>query len=870
MTTVQNMATTDEPSAADTGTPPDQIALSLASPAASGHFDELRGITAAPEKATAPGLAAPWSQFVSELGTEGFADLNRRQEAMQNQLVDNGVTYNVYADTNGPRRPWELDLFPLIITPESWQQIEAGVLQRVRVLDRVMADVYGPRELIKSGLIPPALVRGHPGYLRAMHGVPPVGGTHLHVAAFDLARGPGGKWWVVSQRTQAPSGLGYLLENRLAVSRLFPKAFESMQVQRLASSYRALIDGLKAMSPSDGDPHIALLTPGPQSETYFEHAYLARYLGLTLVQGNDLTVRDRKVYLRTLRGLEPIHGLLKRVDDAFLDPLELRPDSTLGVPGLLQAIRAGNVLVANAPGSGFLESSALLGFLPALAKHLLNEDLQMPALPTWWCGERAAMDAALPKLSECVIKPTYAGSAAHGSFHSVIGRSLSRQELDEWAGRIALAGELHTVQGYLPLSQLPSWKDDRIQPRSTLLRVFAVADGPGSWRVLPGGLTRLASANAEIATMQRGGSSADTWVLVDAARGDRVDRTTLLQPHHSPSALTQRRRTVTSRAAESLYWLGRYTERTENSIRLARLTLDRLNSEDLSDHLQEWLSLMALENTLVLPGVPTVTQARRVFERALIASLGSTDQATSVGYNLRALQSSAFSVRERLSQEHWAVINKAEADLTRRSAMFASRGDWAAMDAIRMLDDAIGYMAAITGAQTDRMTRDDGWRLLSIGRHIERMCFFVPALQTAFDTGAVLDDDGFEALVALFDSTITFRSRYQQNRDVAALLDMVVIDQDNPRSIGWAARTLRGRLAKLAGSPQGALDDLALKVPDPAQWQLAQLCATSEDGSHQALMTTLAECQAAAWQVSDDISLRYFTHTDEAGQSLGA
>ncbi len=855
-----------QPDRADTD--PAQIALSLAAPVAIGHFDELRGSAGLHE--AQPGLSKPWSRFFAELGADGFRDLNRREEAMQNQLRDNGVSYNVYADTAGPQRPWALDLFPLIITPDSWRQIEAGVLQRMRLLDGVLADVYGPNELVKSGLIPPALVSGHPGYLRAMHGVPAVGGSHLHVAAFDLARGPDGKWWVVSQRTQAPSGLGYLLENRLAISRLFPKAFESMQVQRLASSYRALIDALKAMSPAGDDSHIALLTPGPHNETYFEHAYLARYLGLTLVQGNDLTVRDRRVYLRTLRGLEPVHGLLKRVDDDYLDPLELRPDSTLGVPGLLQAVRAGNVLVANAPGSGFLESSAMLGFLPALAEHLLGEKLALPALATWWCGERAALDAALPQLADCVIKSTYSGSVPHARFYSVLGRLLSAREIDEWAERIAKAGDLHTVQGYLPLSQMPSWNAGRIQPRSMLLRVFAVADGPQSWRVLPGGLTRLASTNAEIASMQRGGSSADTWVLVDAARGDLVDRTTLLQPHPSPTALSQRRHTVTSRAAESLFWLGRYTERTENAIRLARLTLDRINSETLSAHLQDWLSEMAVKNTLVLPDVPTVTQARRVFERALIANLGSADQATSVGYNLRAMKASAFAVRERLSHEHWAVINKAEADLTRRCALFADRGDWAAVDAIRVLDDASGHLAAITGAQTDRMTRDDGWRLLSIGRHIERLCFLVPALEVAFSTHAVRDDDGFEAIVALFDSTITFRSRYQQTRDVAALLDLLVMDPDNPRSIAWVVRTLRGRLAKLAGSPQGALDELALQVPDPAQWQLAQLCATEESGEQDHLLKLLGECQASVWQVSDAISLRYFTHTDEAGQSLGA
>ncbi len=838
---------------------PAQRAVALAPPATHGHYDELRG------GLTGTQPAPPWSAFFEHLGTEGFADLNHRASSLARQIRDNGVSYNVYSDASGPQRPWSLDLFPLIVTPESWQQIETGVLQRVRVLEHVMADVYGPQQLLKAGLLPPALVQGHPGYLRPMHGVAPVGGTHLHIVAFDLARGPDGNWWVISQRTQAPSGLGYLLENRISISRQFAPAFEDMHIQRLAATYRALIDALKQMSPAGADSHIALLTPGPYNETYFEHAYLARYLGLTLVEGSDLTVRDQKLYLKTLRGLEPVHGLLKRLDDEFLDPLELRPDSTLGVPGLLQAIRAGNVLVANAPGSAFLESSALLGFLPALASHLLGEKLFLPALPTWWCGERAGLEDALPRLGECVIKPTYPGAA--NSFEAVLGRNLSRSSLDEWAGRILREGDLHTVQSYLPPSQMPTWQDDKIAPRSVMLRVFAVADGPQSWRVLPGGLARLVNASAGMASMQRGGSSADTWVMTNGT----VDRTTLLATHHATPILTQRKRLVTSRAAENLYWLGRYTERTENNIRLARLTLDSLNGQDpCSPALLSWLSDLAVRNTLVLPDVPTALQARRVFERSLIASLGSHDMATSVGYTLRALKLAAAAVRERLSQEQWNIITRAEAEMTLCCAEQTAQGDYSAAEALRVLEAASSHLAAITGAQTDRMTRDDGWRLLSIGRQIERLCFLAPALAGSFETGAVHDDGGFEALIALFDSTITFHAQYQQTREVHALLDLLVLDRDNPRSLGWVVQTLRGRLAKLAACPAGELDALALLVPDPERWELDALCQTREDGALPRLAELLTQCNEAAWRVSDEISLRYFTHTGESGQSLGA
>ncbi len=852
----------------DAGDSPAQLAAALAPPAASGHFDELRGRLAGAAGAThsiADGarLTGAWAGFFENLGTEGFADLDRRTANLARQVRDNGITYNVYADAGGPQRPWSLDLFPLIVSPESWGQIEAGVLQRIRLLDRVMADVYGPQQLLARNLLPPALVQGHPGYLRALHGVAPAGGTYLHIAAFDLARDPQGHWWVVSQRTQAPSGLGYLLENRLIISRLFPEAFGSLKVQRLAASYRALVEGLQAMSPAGADARIVLLTPGPYNETYFEHAYLARYLGLTLVEGSDLTVRDQRLYLKTLQGLEPVHGILKRLDDEFLDPLELRSDSRLGVPGLLQAIRAGHVLMANAPGSAFLESTALLGFLPALSQHLLGEPLALPSLPTWWCGERAAMEAVLPQLGTSVIKPTY-GSPGAGA---VLGRSLSRRALDEWAGRIVRQPDEHTVQAWLPLSQMPTWKLGRLAPRSLMLRVFALSDGPGAWRVLPGGLTRIAGDELDIASMQRGGSSADTWVLTEG----EVDATSLLRHGQPATDLSHRGRATTSRAAENLFWLGRYTERTENTTRLARLALQSLNGEDrASPPLLAWLSEMAAEHALVLPGVPPATQSRRVFERSLIAALADTEQATSVGFNLGALRNAASAVRERLSQEQWNVITRAEQEFVRGCAAWAGSGDYSSVEALRVLETLSWHTAAMTGAQTDRMTRDDGWRLLSTGRHLERLGFLASALAWGFETGAVADEGGFEALVALFDSTITFHAQYQQRHDLPALLDLLVLDRDNPRSLGWVAQTLRGRLARLAGSAPGELPEIALTIPDPAAWRLEALCQPDGQGRQAALLDLLRQCSEAAYQLSDDLGARYFTHSADSRQSLGA
>jgi uncharacterized circularly permuted ATP-grasp superfamily protein/uncharacterized alpha-E superfamily protein len=857
---------------------PAALAAALAPPAAIGHFDELRGGVSAPAEGEAgeeevvvgPHAlpTAPWAQFFDNLGLEGFSDLNRRTADLERQVRGNGITYNVYADKGGPQRPWSLDLFPLIIPPDSWQKLEAGVLQRVRLLERILDDVYGPQKLLAANLLPPALVQGNPGYLRAMHGVQPAGGRRLHIAAFDLARDASGAWWVVTQRTQAPSGLGYLLENRLIISRLFPEAFRNLKVQRLAATYRALLESLTAMCPADGgEPRIVLLTPGPYNETYFEHAYLARYLGLTLVEGSDLTVRDERLYLKTLAGLQPVHGVLKRLDDEFLDPLELRADSHLGVPGLLQAIRAGNVLVANSPGSGFLESTALLGFLPALSRRLLGEELQLPALPTWWCGERAAMLAVLPQLASSVVKSTFAGGAPG----AVLGRNLSRRQLDEWAGRIMREPERHTVQAYVPLSQMPTWKTGRggvrILPRSLLLRVFAVSDGAQGWRVLPGGLTRIASNELEITSMQRGGSSADTWVLTDG----EVDRTSLLHHEHPSVDTSHRTRTVTSRAAENLFWLGRYTERTENTARLARLAIESLNGEDQSSQpLMAWLSELAVVNGLVLTAVPAATHARRVFERSLVASLGDSKKATSVGYNLCALRGSAAAVRERLSQEQWNQIVRAEQEFRLGCASCVSEGEYSSVEALRVLETLSEHTAAMTGAQTDRMTRDDGWRLLSTGRHLERLGFLAQALAYGFSSGALHDEGGFEAVVALFDSTITFHAQYQQRHDIHALVDLLVLDRDNPRSLGWVAQTLRGRLAKLAGSAPGTLAAISMTIPDPERWNLESLCQRDGQGRHAALMELLQLCIDASFRLSDELTTRYFAHSDDSRRSVGA
>ncbi|MBI5619326.1 MAG: circularly permuted type 2 ATP-grasp protein [Gammaproteobacteria bacterium] len=824
---------------------PALLAAAVARAPRPGHYDELRG-------GAGPGLTPPWRRFFGVLGAEGLSGLDERVEAVTRQVRENGITYNVYADANGPARPWSLDLLPLILEAEDWARIEAGIVQRTTLLNALLADLYGPQQMLHAGLLPPALTLGHPGYLRPLHGYAPPGGVHLHLAAFDLARGPDGRWWVVSQRTQAPSGLGYLLENRLAISRQFPEAFRELRVQHLASSYRALLDSLFALSPGSRDSRVVLLTPGPYNETYFEHAYLARYLGLTLVEGSDLTVRGDQVYMKTLHGLERVHVILRRLDDDYCDPLELRADSTLGVPGLLGAMRAGQVLIANSLGSAFLESPAVHGFLPAICERLLDAPLALPSLATWWCGEEAAAAQALDRLDGLVVKPT----SGRRNFEPWLGPGRDAAAIAAMRAKIAADPDAYTAQSYLPLAQTPTWRRGELRPRPGMLRVFAVACPGGGYRILPGGLTRIAMSDEPIVSMQRGGTSADTWVI---AAGE-VDAFSLLPERLKPEDLANKRRTVSSRAAENLFWLGRYAERAENTVRIARLVLATLNGDvDLSTRIREAIGRIAAQNNLVPATSPAASKvASRAFERNLIAGLVDAEHAASVAFTLHALERTAGQIRDRLAPEHWSLVLGAIAELRTLRPGRRDGQDGTAADALPMLDRLSTLLVAITGMQADRMTRDDGWRLLTVGRQLERLITLARALGTLFESGAVQLDTGFGLALHAFDSTITYRALYQNHREIIALIDLLVVDTENPRSLACTVGTLRALLPKLP--PVAGAEDCVALLPGPRRFDLAALNVRAGDGRYGALEALLGEIGGAAFLISDAIEQRYFSH----------
>lgn len=877
----------------------EQELLRRARPAEAGHYDELRGADGQ--------LRETWRAFAEHLDAP-LDDLSRRQALLARQIQEDGITYNVYNAQGGPSRPWSLEPLPLIISSSDWLALAQGIAQRARLLNSVLDDIYGEQAVLKEALLPSALVLGHPSYLRALQGVKPVGGVYLHVVAFDLVRGPDGAWWVVSQRTQAPSGLGYVMQNRLSVSRLFPDAYRAMNIQHLASGYRRLVDTLtkQAATCSDGaSPRLALLTPGPYNETYFEHSYLARYLGLPLVEGGDLVVRDEGLFLKTVQGLEPIHGLLRRLDDDFCDPLELRSDSTLGIPGLMQAVRAGKVVLANALGTGFLESPAVHGFLPALSRKLLGEELRLPSLPTWWCGEAAAWQDVRGELDEQVIRPSYPYSGTPGfgspslrqSFDAVIGRTLTAPALKAWRERIDHEPAAYTVQSFVPYAQAPVWSGGGLSMRGASLRVYALSDGEGGWQVLPGGMTRIATRDAGPVSMQLGGSSLDTWVLTE----DQVDTFSMLPASVKLDELVQRQRPVASRTGENLFWMGRYTERAEQQLRLVQNLVGLQSVDDEPDDtISAALSDLALSNGLVPPGTPSLSKSPRVFERAALDALAdplAKQGAHSLAYNLGSLERSAQVLRDRLSPEHARLLRALGSDFQLRLARMAhplpeldddaededDDGKEGGTDAARarpanglhsllQAHDALEHLgmqlAAVTGAQTDRMTRDPGWRLLTVGRLIERLTGYAAILKAFWVSEALVHPQGFDQVLDLFDSAITFRARFQRRLEVPALLALLVLDESNPRALACVLRRLRTELVKLP--TRGASHDglLALLPHEGVGVSLTELC--DPEKGHAAVLGMLNRLIEAGWRLSDEVGRRYFAHAEPTDSMVSA
>jgi uncharacterized circularly permuted ATP-grasp superfamily protein/uncharacterized alpha-E superfamily protein len=720
-----------------------------------------------------------WRDLLAGLAALGREELTRRFAATDRYLHDSGVFYRVYEDDAGVERPWPLTPIPLVIAAEEWERLQTALVERAHLMDAVIADIYGAGSLFRDGRLPGVFVAGSPEFLRPLVGVPPPGGAHLFIYAADIARGPNGAWCVLRDRTQSPSGLGFALENRLALGHSIPDIYRGLHVGRHAPFFQALQAELAALSRQD-DSRICVLTPGPMNETYFEHAYLARYLGFLLVEGEDLTVRDNGVFIRTVSGLRRTEVLVRRFDADFCDPLELNARSQLGIPGLVQAVRDGKLVMANGLGSGIAEERGMLAFLPALAEAVAGRALAIPNIATWWLGDPAVRDGMRDRIDSVVVASADGGKAAgenlgegmHGGELAPPRRQRIRQSIEE-------RGIDFVLQEAVRLSTMPVWHNGRLEPRPFTLRVF-LARHDGGFAVMPGGFVRIGNPDDTYAiTLQRGALTADAWIPSTTP----LVETTLLP---SPDRIQVKRTSgsLPSRAADNLFWLGRYMERTEATLRLVRALLARISDNDRSEQEIEPIAAL-LHSWGAAPG--DLAAARPLaFARA---ALQRRDLPGSAPTLARAARSAGSVIRDRLSPDAWRTLTRlvdtCDAPLGGLSGFEA--------DMAERVELALRIISSFSGLAQENMTRLGGWRFLELGRRIERgiaTCRFVRQF------GARLDRD-LDTLLELCDSRITYRQRYVMVAARAPVIDLTLLDPSNPRSVAFQFDQIEDHLAAI-------------------------------------------------------------------------
>jgi uncharacterized circularly permuted ATP-grasp superfamily protein/uncharacterized alpha-E superfamily protein len=830
-----------------------------------------------------------WHEFARSVQEIGSAEMFRRWSEVQQLIHENGITYNVYGDPGGLDRPWQLDPIPLLIASEEAAVLEAGLVQRANLLEKILADLYGPQTILKDGLFPAELVFGNPRFLRALHGARLPANRHLFLYAVDVGRTNSGQFWAVSDRVQNPSGAGYALENRIVLSRMLPETFRECRVQRLALFFRTLRDTLRAIAPRNRDnPRIVVLTPGPYNETYFEHAYLARYLGYTLAEGGDLTVRDNQVFLKLLGGLQPVDVIFRRLDEDFCDPLELRPDSFLGVPGLVQAVRSGSVAVANSLGSGILESPALPAFLPALCRRFLGEDLKLPSVPTWWCGDPNSLSHIIHNLPKMVVKPVFPSAKREAIFCN----RLSAPDLQQLASRIQAKPRDYVGQELIHLSTTPVLVGERLQPRQMVLRMYLAASGD-SFIAMPGGLTRVsASADTLEVSMQRGGGSKDTWVLSSGP----VSTFSLLPRAGRSIELSRGGGDLPSRVADNLFWLGRYAERAESFTRLLRGTVVRITEKAGLGETPELPVLLRAVTSIshCFPGfLGEGAEARLAHpEPELLALVFDDRRSGSLAAILDVLRHVAAMVRDRISIDMWRILSNLEAKVdfhppnpgNRRLEAHGFSRDRNGKSSLHLgvpmgevldlLNRTIASLAAFGGLATESMTRGQAWRFLDMGRKLERALHQVSLLRTTLTTVSPNESPLLEALLEINDSSMTYRRRYLGQVEAAAVLDLLLADESNPRSLVFQLGALADNVDRLPRDPELAIRSVEQRLMLQSLTSLRlidieQLATVDQSSTRPFLRGMMDHLSAELPSLSDLITESYLSHLQTARHLAG-
>lgn len=806
-----------------------------------------------------------WRYLMESLEAMGPEAYQRRHEKALRILRDDGATYNIYTEQDSPVHTWKLDLIPSVIASDEWAAIEAGLQERAELFDLLLKDIYGPRDLIRTGVIPPEALFCHPGFLRPCQGISVPGNHQLILHSVDLMRDGSGDMCVLNDRTQAPSGAGYALENRTVMSRVLPSIFRDSHVHRLALYFQTLRATVANLCTTQDQPRVVILTPGTHNETYFEHAYLANYLGFHLVQSGDLVVRNGFVWMKALEGLSRVDVILRRVDDWFCDPVELRSDSQLGVPHLLDVARTGRVVIANPLGAGILESPIFLKYLPAISQALIGRPLRLKTVKTLWLGDGKDYQQVVSNLDQWVIKPI---SRSMG-LTSQCGALLSNQEKSTLLEAIQAAPHKYVAQPMMSASNIPTFQDSEVVPRPGLLRSFAVASNT-SYSVMPGGLTRVGvTENAFIISNQTGSQSKDTWVV--ASEPERIV-TNLPGPDSALPMRDAELISLPSRVVENLFWMGRYAERTESVLRLMRTVFVMFSGEEVvSSDCRRILLNSVTELTATKPGfIDCDKEILYAPESELFRVVTDSQLAGSVRSNLNAMLYCADESKELLSSDTLRVINDIHDALSELDMGLTSAFGSAPEEA---LDPLVTALMALSGLAQESMLRGMGWRFMQMGRRLERAMQTTTLIRNILVKEVDVTDQNMliQALLLTLENLISYRRRYRGRMGVQSSLDLVVLDTSNPRSLLYQLEQLSTHVKALPKASE-TRHELRLEERTALEaetlirmMQLRTMCLR-EEGQRIHLDQTLAQLTDVLGSLSQYISDRYFAHKTPSQQ----
>ena len=798
-----------------------------------------------------------WRYLLDGVNALGADGLRERHDKARRILRDDGATYNVYSRDQNALKEWELDLIPFLLSSDEWAKIESGLLERAELFDLILQDIYGPRELIRSGIIPPEVIFAHGGFLRSCAGIKLAGDHQLILHSVDMIRTSDGNMCVFADRTQSPSGAGYALENRTVMSRVLPSLFRDSHVHRLAHFFQRLRIKLSQLAPNVDEPRVVVLTPGALNETHFEHAYLANYLGYPLVQSGDLLVRNGFVWMRSLEGLVRVDVILRRVDDWFCDPLELKSDSQLGVPGLLEVTRQGRVAIANPLGSGVLENPVLLKYLPQISKRLLGREPRLPSVPTYWCHDRKDMTFINSNWQQLIIKPIFRSLGASKALQDLT--SAERQAL---LAKVALNPHLYVAQERMVPTHVPTQVDEQVQPRPAVLRSFAVASD-SSYMVMPGGLTRVGlTAGSPLISNQLGSLNKDTWVLAS-----EPERESEVQAMAEQLSAPQQYTGLPSRVVENLFWFGRYAERAEASLRVLRTVFVLLNGAETLPKPSLALLLRAVtEVTMTFPGFSGKPELMDDPETELLAVVLDGNRVGSIKSCLNSMLNCAEESKELLSSDTLRVINDIRDVLDGLDQALKSGLMSAPEEA---LDPLVTALMALSGLAQESMIRGVGWRFMEIGRRLERGIQVI-ALQRVLLVEELTENDHrvvLQAMLQVLEVLITYRRRYRARLDLTHGLELTLLDTSNPRSLLYQFEQLQNHIDNL---PQIGISSRELQAEQRSLLEavttlrlshLVELAQVNEDsGRRDELDQLLGRLQHLLGTIGGVVSDKYFDH----------